>query len=143
MNDSASMNRRVFLRLAGLLVLSLSLGRHRMPTGMAGPAESASAAAWRTVIPMSRSARILGERYLSAVPEERNSYLLMQRLSTAVGTDLETSAEAPLALSSDRRRERVRERVCQDFQDDEIVQLDGWVLARTECRICALSVLLG
>ena len=31
----------------------------------------------------------------------------------------------------------------RDFQNDDIVIVDGWILSRTEVHICALAFLLG
>jgi hypothetical protein len=178
MSDFGPISRRLFVRLAGLAVLATPLagrdgrlarrpgasadgdgplaGTHGESAGpygllrrLVGEGSPDAAAAWRAVIPAPRSARVLGERYLAAVPEERDVVLLMRTLEAAVG---ETDSGFPGATGSGRRvelldsarlRQSLKQRIRRDFQHDDIVQLDGWVLARTECRLCALAVLLG
>ena len=39
-------------------------------------------------------------------------------------------------------RRSIAQRCAQDFQNDRITHIDGWVLARTEARACALVALI-
>jgi hypothetical protein len=143
MNETHSMNRRIFVRLAGLLVLTAPLaGQNGLLRRLVSAAAPDAAAAWRAVIPVPESARVLGQRYLATVPEEGDAGLLMQRLSTAVGVPVGSSEHPTEQLSTARLRELLKEGIQQDFERYDVVQLDGWVLARTECRLCALAVLI-
>ncbi len=73
----------------------------------------------------------LGRSYLSLHPEEANVERLWPAL---VGSRVPSEAnELELHLAELRRR---------DFEDGEILIVDGWVLARTEARACALMVLV-
>jgi hypothetical protein len=42
----------------------------------------------------------------------------------------------------DTARRAIREQIQNDFTHDDLVNVDGWILARTEARICALMALL-
>ena len=43
-----------------------------------------------------------------------------------------------LAVGLDEIGERVKERVHQDFLDERVVEIDGWLLSRTEVMLCTL-----
>ncbi len=70
------------------------------------------------------SARAIGRRYLRTHPA--SSELQVTRLLLRPGAD---------------RGRRIRERIAADFAAGRVVILDGWVLAATEARLCALSAL--
>jgi len=77
------------------------------------------------------SPRILGKRYLDLYPQEKERVLLLAaRIQSA---QLGTSSAVRKLLG--RQREF-------DFQNGEIVIIDGWLLSRTEVEVCALTVLL-
>jgi len=70
------------------------------------------------------SARAIGERYLRTGPDAgalRAARLLLR----------------PAA----NRNQRIRARIAADFAAGDVVILDGWVLAATEARLCALAAL--
>jgi hypothetical protein len=74
------------------------------------------------------AARALGIRYLRRHPEER---------------DLAFLHAATLAGDGEGARgvERLRARCRDDFRRGDTLLIDRWVLARTECRLCALVAL--
>ena len=75
--------------------------------------------------------RVIGRRYLETYPSESDpDFLWAQVLG-----DLASGDSA--ALASKLRESRQR-----DFHNDDIVILDGWILARSEARTCALTLLL-
>jgi hypothetical protein len=76
-------------------------------------------------------ARLIGKVYLSAYPDERNKTLILKDL---LGP---TKFYGPEDLK--RRIAKCRE---QDFLKGEVVVVDGWILARSEARAAALTVLL-
>jgi len=76
-----------------------------------------------------QSAIAIGRRYLSRYPDDALPGLLARGLQPA---DRGDPAAARAAL-----RARVRE----DFERGDTVLLDGWVLARSECRACAALAL--
>jgi hypothetical protein len=65
----------------------------------------------------------LGEIYLTAQPKERNRKELL-RLISGVGVG--------------SIRGSLIESIARDWSEHNVVVVDGWVLARTEARICAL-----
>lgn len=78
------------------------------------------------------SARKVGEQYLAQAPEDADP----DRLAAALfdGDPGDVSSLEQLRGHIDRRRAR-------DFETGDTVIVDGWVLARTEARLCALSAL--
>ncbi|MSP67113.1 MAG: hypothetical protein EXQ96_03240 [Alphaproteobacteria bacterium] len=71
------------------------------------------------------SAAALGRRYLARYPADRAGALRL--------------AEAMQAIAAEEARAWVRARIVADFRSGEVVELDGWRLARTECRLTALE----
>lgn len=68
----------------------------------------------------------IGKKYLSQFPEENNRRKLVRLLGdnlTSENNDVSTA---------------LAEVIDKDFQEDRMVTVDGWVLARTEARQCAL-----
>jgi hypothetical protein len=84
------------------------------------------------LLPHADSAARLGRRYLEDTPQEAQVRRLVA-LIAATPTDAESDA----AL-----RERLQARIRQDFIDGATVTVDGWRLAVTEARLCALVSLL-
>jgi hypothetical protein len=41
-------------------------------------------------------------------------------------------------IAPDELTSRLSARVCADFASGSTVRLDGWILSRTEARVCAL-----
>lgn len=70
----------------------------------------------------------LGQLYLRSHKTEADldvlADLLLERLQGTTGNDLRRT----LALA-----------VQEDFERDDVVYLDGWLLSRTEVRLCALT----
>jgi hypothetical protein len=77
------------------------------------------------------AARIVGERYLGAHPDEADRAVLLSKLSLP-------------PTPGDRQSLRLHFEKCRyaDFEDLNIVLVDGWIMARTEARTCALITLL-
>jgi len=118
-----SLHRRDVLLALGALALSGALG----PRGAAAPAgPSGRDLAARLRDP--DAARALGIRYLSQHPEERDLGFL--HAATLAG-----------AGEGARSVEALRARCREDFRRGDTVLIDRWVLARTECRLCALVAL--
>lgn len=93
----------------------LGLVRHtRAPAGSPSP--------WPWSERGLESAAWLGERYLRRHPEERH------RLSS---TDA--------ARRSLEGRRQLGRAIREDFAAGRVAQVEGWVLARTEARLCALA----
>lgn len=74
----------------------------------------------------------LGQRYLQAHPDEGDATRLRQALGLVDGTEDEPT-----------RRERIDTAVRADLEAGHMVDLEGWALTRTECRVYALAALVG
>lgn len=77
------------------------------------------------------SAAMIGLAYLRRHPAEHNAETLMRALDFIDGLDLQGGDTRLLArLYADR--------VSQDFESVNVVNVDGWVLSKTEARVFAL-----
>lgn len=72
--------------------------------------------------------RQIGNAYLQAHPEEADRDRLMSEIRKRRN---EGAAGESRSLNSQMRME---------FASDRIVQVNGWVLSRTEARVCALTL---
>lgn len=79
--------------------------------------------------PTPQDVALIGERYLAQFPQEAS----VEALSAAV----DPPPGAPNAFAV------LRGRIHQELAAGEVVVVDGWVLARTEARLCALVALGG
>jgi hypothetical protein len=126
--------RRGLLASAPWLAM-LALGRPWPVRAATKPAiDSAGSAALANLLSEVDSARVVGREYLRHHPDERDPEHVQHDLTVALGGRLE--AFDPAAL-----RERVRRRVRQDFAENQITLVDGWILSNTEVRLCALAAL--
>lgn len=83
------------------------------------------------------SAAAIGRTYLRQYPAEaevRHLASEIERDLDCLGCRLPRADEASL-------RDAVRERVRRDFAEGVVVSVDGWVLSRTEARLCAIAAL--
>jgi hypothetical protein len=85
------------------------------------------------------SARVVGREYLRAFPAEAPRGVLTAR----VAERLPGGVRAVATASDGRLRKLLLRAAEEDFRDLRIVELRGWVLARTEARLCALAALRG
>jgi len=72
----------------------------------------------------------IGRSYLALHPEEADADALVAALAPP-GSAVERARGGALARA-------MRRRVHDDFARGDIVELDGWQLARSEARLCAL-----
>lgn len=80
-------------------------------------------------------AAALGARYLHVVPKEANARVLTSLLVHSLSRrDVRLEH-----LSDEQLRESVRRTSTNDFDQARIFELDGWILALTEARLCALA----
>jgi len=79
------------------------------------------------------SARVLGLIYLDSAAGRADAEYLDE---IVVG-----NLSGARAADPQRLRELVGARIRRDWADGDTVRLDGWVLARTEVRLCALVAL--
>ena len=84
------------------------------------------------------SARVVGKAYLDHVPGESSVSRLVERISA----DLPEGRRTVLDASDDELRTLLAASIRSDFEDDRIVEVDGWVLSPTEARLYALTTLV-
>jgi hypothetical protein len=83
------------------------------------------------------SARVVGREYLRLVPAEASRGVLTSRLAERLPGGFPTLD----AASDDRLHELLLRCTLEDFEEERIVELHGWVLSRTEARLCGLAAL--
>jgi hypothetical protein len=79
----------------------------------------------------------VGREYLRQVPAEASARVLTARVAERLPGGLGAIDSA----SDARLRELLLSAAAEDFRDLRTVELHGWVLARTEARLCALAAL--
>ena len=120
--------RRELLRLAGL---GLGLGLGWFPRrAWAQRTSDPRLAACLRLLPDPVSTAAVGRAYLERVPAERDAIVLLERLAIPTSL-LPGGQEATL-------RRWFRRRIRRDFEAGRIVEVEGWILARTEARLCGL-----
>lgn len=116
----------------------------------AGGAALESLRPWRALVnvaparPGARLAGVLGDRqsaaavgraYLAVVPAEADEMLLTSRIAAAAGVPTFDRT------GGDELRGLLLEAARNDYDAGRLVRVDGWLLAETECRLCALAAL--
>lgn len=131
------MTRRAFLLLAssfGLVSWNAELVSALLP-----PATRASTGGLSTLIAQVLrdfdAAKSLGWRYLETYPNEGDRAQLMRSLFPP---DLQDRTMTTIC----QLRQYLAMRRKNDFEEGRTVLVDGWILAQTEARICALGVLV-
>lgn len=122
-----------FTRRSLIAAIALCAAGPARPLGKA--AESPAALArLRNLARHPASARAVGAIYARANPAEAERPVLVGLLLRSLSLDegrLDRESEAAL-------RERLRARVRADFASGDIADTGGWILSRTEARLCAL-----
>lgn len=131
MNEPARVGRRTFIKLLAGFAAVFGAPVHAARRGNPALSERAvrDAAAWARRFRSQDSARRIGRAYLLRRPAEADVGVLYGRLSA--GLPLEQRTEAP-----DWGR-----LVRADFAQGNTVFVNGWLLSRTEARLCALTAL--
>jgi hypothetical protein len=125
------MPRRRFLLGLGLGVMAATLAA----TGWAKPTWMRRAVVQELIGDL-KGVRAIGARYLALAPEERDAARLARLLFAGIA-----EARRPFA-GVDALRRAIGAHRERDFAAGDTVLVDGWILARTEARLCAL-VFLG
>jgi hypothetical protein len=121
------MTRRHLL-IAALLPLASSLG---VPNGLV---DASSVVQWvrGRLFPNVRAAATVGDLYLHEQPDEGSAVWLVYKL---FGNDAFCDVNRD---GDERLKERLRTSRDLDFRNDDLVVLNGWVVARTEARLLGL-----
>jgi len=123
--------RRHFISLVGSSVTALT--SHPVWGALAGrPAFPTLGARLEEALPNAASARALGNAYLAGHPEEANAAALARQVAALLAPYARQTASGQ-ELSDALARLRI-----YDFRRGDVVDLDGWVLSRSEVTVCAL-----
>lgn len=92
------------------------------------PAAAERAALVRSLLPDLAAARRVGSLYLAQSPSEKDPAVLWSALFGG-------------SSACDRAacRDILAARITADFRSSDVLRLHGWVVARSEARLCALS----
>ncbi|HEX4930381.1 MAG TPA: hypothetical protein VFV62_06685 [Gaiellaceae bacterium] len=135
--------------------MSVKLTRGALLTAAAAAAGAAAVESlqpWRALVtvtparPAARLTGLLGDRmsaarigraYLSVTPAEADADVLIARIAEAAPG----GAAAVESASSDELRALLLAAARRDYDAGRLVRVDGWLLAASECRLCALAAL--
>jgi hypothetical protein len=127
--------RRRAVQTLGIAGLTLALGPGAGHAGALSGGAHVPLDGWlKSMIADLESARRVGQVYLQKAPDEADRGRLLTRLFPEL-------APARHAKSPAAWRQSYAAKCRQDFADGHTVRLDGWVLSRTEARLCALAAL--
>lgn len=80
------------------------------------------------------SSKYIGKLYLETAPDEANIKQLLNCIRHE-HPELEVHAQG----SHTALNKRIKTLQSEDFDKERVISLDGWVLSRTEARLCALT----
>jgi hypothetical protein len=80
-----------------------------------------------------QAAEKVGRRYLAIAPSEANVGSLLEHLGLAASPSDDGDEHRTHTRFAERRR--------REFANGDTVVIDGWILARSEARLCALIAL--
>jgi hypothetical protein len=84
------------------------------------------------------SASIVGRAYLDTAPEHASVARLVDDVVAGLPAGRDTVRDA----KQDELRDLLAARIRADFEEDRIVDVDGWILSPTEARLFALATLV-
>lgn len=128
--DARTLTRRWFLTGLTALVITRAGPDRWQSSEDRSPASALLGHFFRRDLP---AAVRLGRKYLEIAPAERSEERLGEMILGAAWGEGNSDAR-DIAT-------RVRVRRDEDFREGDLVTIDGWFLARTEARLCALAAL--
>jgi hypothetical protein len=140
MTPSGKIPRRLFLQTLFSLHVSAFIGlAHSHARQKADGSVDPLPAKLVSFFSHKESAKQVGLEYLKSTPMEADVHLLTRLICSFN----EEYREKLLQSDSKRLRDLLRQRLCIDFEKDDVVTVNGWILAATEARLCALTALLS
>jgi hypothetical protein len=125
-------SRRRFLRVSGSLAALAAAG---VAVGPRSPVNASARLA--SLVPSRESARAVGREYLAARTDRPGADLLVAELRRGV-----PSLDRLVASGSDGElRAATDAAVRRDFAIEDVVHVRGWILSKTEARLCGLTAL--
>lgn len=134
------LSRRAFIK--SLLIALTATSSLTLPliSGTNAASLSTTWPAWLSMVTGDKNAVAkLGQAYLAVHHEEQDSERLMNLIDQALGNlvDLaDTRHDDPMHIAR-----VLKQCVRKDYQNDDVISLQGWVLSRTEARLYALALL--
>jgi hypothetical protein len=139
MSKATGINRRGFLKIAfgaGGLLLVQSRLLWIVSAWLKG--QSLLSLRLAALLRHKESARFVGLEYLTSYPQEADEHALLTLISSGFANGYELLDKA----GNDEMRELLARKIRQDFEDEKVVKLQGWILSITEARLCALTTLV-
>jgi hypothetical protein len=138
MSEERLLTRRRFIALAVAFTAPLLPGAGEGVVGLVDPRRAATA---RLTAPLRHrdSAARIGRAYLLAQPGDAGASRLVDTIVAAIAT--ESGSTDPLAADDATLAELLARRIVTDFASRDVAVVEGWVLSRTEARLCALVAL--
>lgn len=136
--ETTHMSRRRLLRL----MIGVAAGLALYPSGQTSgwrDQHDELAARLAALFSQPQSAAAIGQAYLQQYAHEADALRLHRLIVRDVvqqGAGLRDAGDAEL-------KSLLQQRIWQDFADDRVVKLNGWILSVTEARLCALAALAG
>ena len=84
----------------------------------------------------SASARALGKAYLANVTDEASVLGLVRSIESRI------TPYAPVEPTDQELATAIARLRTADFEEGDVVTVDGWVLSRSEAQLCALATLV-
>ena len=137
MTERGGLTRRQFLIVSAAFATPLVVRRPWELGGSLGGGADVTAERLTGILRRHDSARIIGVEFLRVSPQRSTTELVSSILSSLPGGP---TAIVDSADEADVRRLLV-ERIGQDFAEDAVVDLRGWIVARTEARLCGVVAL--
>ena len=120
--------RRILQQFAMTLgTAAVTLPTHAAPHPACVTGDPDLSAAIDGLISQRNSAALIGEAYLTQFDDERSADILLRKIRESLLADTQCIDEHTLLG-----------RIRVDFERGDIVNLHGWLLSRTEARLCAL-----
>jgi hypothetical protein len=82
---------------------------------------------------------VIGLAYLQRYAQKADSQVLLNQIML----NMASSAERLTVAGDEELKALLQRRIHQDFADDKVVKLHGWILSTTEAQLCALTTLAG
>jgi len=133
-----SVRRRTVLQVAAFWAAAGMLGLASVRPTQAAEAVTRTAMESRLIDLFSRpdSAARIGRSYLRATPDEADRGKLLAAI-----LDAEPKLGSPRRRDSRELRRLIAAQCRREFASGRTAQVDGWIIARTEARLCALAAL--
>jgi len=130
-----NLTRRTFLNLGlgGLAVLLL--GKWQTEFVRKHAVKEMTALHFENFFKNPHSAAVVGKEYLKLYPQESDKNLLVSKMTAG------HSKKNKILMTRDELKRQYYDLIQDDFDQDRMVQIEGWFLSRTEARLCALTAI--